>query len=324
MSLEGLRKELAQAQGAANGARTPIGGRYIALLRRTATGVLFSDPIHVADGQALPDLPEGVEYVVVHPFSAPAKAHTLAEHLPPNALDKSAWFTAEPKQAALPALQDHGLFSSFLPACDSSLTSLRAADYAALNGSGSGSGELEAELRVTEAEVASAMELAQRALSDGPRGDGEAEISPEVLRDLGLTLADVGMDVVAEPEPEPATAEEILAQNNALLARLLEMQDQRARSGDYGAVSAEERAVAGRLQASLARAAGASVPRDLRPASSEIQRAAKLLLAGTRPSYAGTLPPQRRFAFMSNVAGASVPPSATAAPMQRPPPPRQP
>ncbi|KAJ2716650.1 hypothetical protein H4R19_000516 [Coemansia spiralis] len=315
MSLEGLRKELAGARGAAAGPQAPIGGRYIALLRRAAAPErMFSDLVHVADGQALPDLPEGAEYVVVHPFSAAAKSHVLAEHLPPNALDKSAWFEAEQKPVALPALQDHGPYSSFLPACDSSLTSLRAADYATLNCCG---GELGAELLVTETDVAAAMELAQQTLSDGPHGGGEAEISPEVLRDLGLTYADVGMG--AAEEPAPATAEEILRQNSALLARLLELQERRADSGDYGAVSDEEQAVASKLQASLARVVGANAPRDLRPPSSETQRAAKLLLAGGRPSYAGTLPPQRRFAFMSNLVGASVPPSATAAPMQRPP-----
>ncbi|KAJ1729858.1 hypothetical protein LPJ61_003319 [Coemansia biformis] len=321
MSLEGLRREIAEAGGGGAGAsQAPIGGRYIALLRRTAAGMLFSDPVHVADGQALPDLPDGVEYIVVHPYTAPARPQTLAEHLSTNALHGGARSEPEQRPVALPVLHDYGSFSSFLPGCDSSQTSLRAADYAVLNGCDD---ERRAEQRVTEAEVASAVEMARRALGDASV-DGEAgtqaAISAEMLRDLGLTPADVGLGETEEPEP--ATAEEILRQNSAMLVQLVELQERRARSGDYGAVSAEERAVASKLHASLARVAGASAPRDLLPPSSEIQRTAKLLLASGRASFAGTLPPQRRFAFMSNVAGLGVPAGATAAPMQRAPPPK--
>ncbi|KAJ2777093.1 hypothetical protein H4R18_005331 [Coemansia javaensis] len=311
MAQEEILGEIAEAKGEPQAAG---GGRYIALLRQTAGRMLFSDPVFAAAGQPLPELPAGVEYIVVHPYTVPAQPRTLGEYMPPNALDRDASPEPEQRPDALPTIQDYGHFSSFLPARNSTLTSLCAADYAVLNGSD----DPGAAPQVTEAELESAVELAQRTLGEAA---AEPEVSPEMLRDLGLTPADIGMDAAEEPAPE--TAEGILRQNSALLVRLLELQDRRARSGDYGAVSAEEQAVATRLQASLARVVGASAPKDVRPLDSEIQRAAKLLLAGGRGSYAGTLPPQQRFAFMSNAAGLAAPSGATVTPMQRVPPPSQ-
>ncbi|KAJ2813696.1 hypothetical protein GGI24_006505, partial [Coemansia furcata] len=114
---------------------------------------------------------------------------------------------------------------------------------------------------------------------------------------------------------------DILKANSDLLAELIAMQDRRAHSGDYGQISEKEQTIAAKLQANLARVAAAHSPSQLRPPSAEIQRAACLLLAKNTTSYAGTLPPQRRFAFVSNASSSTTFPSAaTMAPMQRVPP----
>ncbi|KAJ2741132.1 hypothetical protein GGI20_005398, partial [Coemansia sp. BCRC 34301] len=203
--------------------------------------------------------------------------------------------------------EDYGCFSSFLPVRDSSLSTLDAADYATLS-------TQPADPTTAHANAAS-------------KDNGEAmpevldAISTDLLRELGLTPADLGFD---EPQSngstsaDAETAEGILSANAALLAELLDMQDRRAQSGDYGQVSDREQAVAAKLHANLARVAAAHSPAQLRPPSAEIQRAACLLLAKNPASYAGTLPPQRRYAFVSNASSSTAfPPAATLAPMQR-------
>ncbi|KAJ2798646.1 hypothetical protein H4S07_005640 [Coemansia furcata] len=170
-------------------------------------------------------------------------------------------------------------------------------------------------------EEASGFQPAERKESTPP--EVLDDISTNLIRELGLTPADLGFD---EQPPQHTTgtmetAEDILKANSDLLAELIAMQDRRAQSGDYGQVSEKEQTIAAKLQANLARIAAAHPPSQLRPPSAEIQRAACLLLAKNTTSYAGTLPPQRRFAFVSNASSSTTFPSAaTMAPMQRVPP----
>ncbi|KAJ2510436.1 hypothetical protein GGI11_005489 [Coemansia sp. RSA 2049] len=123
-----------------------------------------------------------------------------------------------------------------------------------------------------------------------------------------------------EPEAESGaeTAESILNENNALLTKLVELQDRRVRDNKFGEISNEELAVAAKLQNSFARVVAASEPSTLRPPSIEIKRAADALLAKRQPVFSGVLPPQRRFAFVSNaISSADFPHGATATPMRR-------
>ncbi|KAJ2881804.1 hypothetical protein H4R27_003848 [Coemansia aciculifera] len=302
-------------------AAPPGSGQYVSILRRTTGGVLFSDPVYVAPTQTLPDLPDGLQYIVVHPSEVPAKPHTLNELV--AASTKTASGAAARSQTsqlfhspALPQEEDYGCFSSFLPVRDSSLSMLDAADYAMLS--------------TRPADTAATIAISEEANSTQSTEHKEPtqpevldNISTNLLRELGLTPADLGFD---EQPPQPTTsametAEDILNANAALLAELLAMQDSRAQSGDYGQISDKEQAVAAKLQANLARVAAAHSPAQLRPPSAEIQRAACLLLAKNPTSYAGTLPPQRRYAFVSNAsASTTFPSTATMAPMQRVPP----
>ncbi|KAJ2162289.1 hypothetical protein GGF46_000780 [Coemansia sp. RSA 552] len=339
MVLDQLRKEIADGnRGLSNGsteagAHPPIGGRYIALFRRTAAGLLFSDPVYVAHGQNLPDLPDGVQYIAVHPYAGASKPQTMERFLPAaartGARDATEYHPV--KATALPEVHDWGQFSSFFPTRDSSLTSFSAADYSALSTthtshlvSDSSVGQEDMSEESLEAAVALADQIvSSTALPDGQGLPSTEDISPETLCSLGLTYDDLGI-----PEPDaPETAASILKENSLLLRRLLEMQDRRAAAGDLATISEEEQQVAHKLQLNMARAVLGTKPSALRPPTEEIQRAAQLLVAtsaDSEGSYAGTLPPQRRFAFMSNAAAAGgVPNSATAQPMQRPPAPLQ-
>ncbi|KAJ2795236.1 hypothetical protein H4R20_005949, partial [Coemansia guatemalensis] len=318
---EGAGGESSGNTGTANKSHAPVGGRYVAMFWRTPTGVLFSDPTYVASGQTLPDPPEGVQYIVVHPFVASETSHTMEAFLPTGALadGKKDSGTQKQKQlAALPIQSDYGPFSSFLPGRDSTLTALGADDYAVLNGNSElGLGVNE---QISDSDFESALQLADRILGEPVDGDSQpaSEISTDTLRDLGLTPEDVGIDSTSASEPSSETAESILKENSMMLAKLLELQDKRALSGDYGKISDEEQAMAKKLQTSFARIVSANSPAALRMPAAEIKRAAALLMSNDKISYAGTLPPQRRFAYMSNMAaGTGVPPGATSTPMQR-------
>ncbi|KAJ2612859.1 hypothetical protein H4S08_002515 [Coemansia sp. RSA 1365] len=326
MTLIQSRDEVANGEssgqtGTVNKPHAPVGGHYVAMFWRTPTGVLFSDPTYVASGQTLPDPPDGVQYIVVHPFVASQKSHTMEAFLPANALtgSKKDSETQQQKQmTALPIQGDYGSFSSFLPGRDSTLTELGAEDYAVLNGNSSL--DFDVSEQVSDSDFESALQLADRILSE-PADSGSqpaSEISTDTLRDLGLTPEDVGIDSTPVSEPMSETAESILKENSTMLAKLLELQDKRALSGDYGKISDEEQAMAKKLQTSFARIVSANSPAALRMPAAEIKRAAALLMSNDKTSYAGTLPPQRRFAFMSNMAvGTGVPPGATTTPMQR-------
>ncbi|KAJ2850732.1 hypothetical protein J3B02_003636 [Coemansia erecta] len=151
----------------------------------------------------------------------------------------------------------------------------------------------------------------------------EPQLSPELLSDLGLEPEDLEIEPQLKPtlEPvseQPETAESVLRENDRLLARLLELQDQRAASSNFDQIGNEELAIANQLQISLARVAAAQAPSALRPSVDSIHSAAALLLAKDQGSYSGTLPPQRRYAFISNAAAnAGFPQGATMAPMQQ-------
>ncbi|KAJ2455008.1 hypothetical protein EV183_001112 [Coemansia sp. RSA 2336] len=311
MSLDQIRKDIAGSRGSSS-PQPPIGGKYIALLRRTPTGMLFSDPVYIAADQQLPELPEGVQYIVVHPLPTTEKPPTMEAYMPKSALKKP-----EPaeQQTAMLLKEETGLYSSFMPTRDTSLASLSASDYTTLNSGLVGS---------SQDMVDSALDLANKVLGEmqsGEQGDPGMEITAATLQELGLLPSDIGIDNKAPSSIE--TAESLLDENSRLLAQLQMFQDKRAQSGDYGAISQEEQKVAARLQLNLMRAVAAQAPKQVRPPQEEIQRAVKLLMANSNsdyngPSYSGTLPPQRRFAFMSNaIAGASVPQNATMTPMQR-------
>ncbi|KAJ2375177.1 hypothetical protein IW150_002693 [Coemansia sp. RSA 2607] len=312
--------------------KAPVGGRYVALLRRTATGVLFSDPIFVAQGQDLPDLPEGLQYIVIHPSSVHTAATPATNASDANGSDTTRSYTMEaylPKSSGsrqradsgqetvvLPTFDDFGLFSSFLPARDSLHSTLGPGDCRVL-----GSTVLSnSATTVTPQDLDSALELAEKVLSDSSTTQPD-ELSAELLLDLGLTPSDVGIEPASKhpgySADSPETAESILRNNDILLARLLEMQDARAANNTFGQISDEERRIAEQLQISLARVAAAHAPAALRPSTDAIHSAAALLLAKDQGSYSGTLQPNQRFAFISNAAAAAgFPQNATMAPMQ--------
>ncbi|KAJ2440848.1 hypothetical protein GGF42_007490 [Coemansia sp. RSA 2424] len=305
-------------------ASPPGSGQYVAILRRIAGGALFSDPVYVPPTQTLPDLPDGLQYIVIHPSEVPAKPQTLNELVANAASAKSAGAAGAAARcppasqplhsSALPQEENYGSFSSFLPVRDSSLSTLDAADYATLS--------TRPVDTITSTTTIAATTAATSALEENAEPEVLDDISANLLRELGLTPADLGFDVPQSNTTAAGggteTAEDILSANAALLAELIDMQDQRAQSGNYGQISDKEQAVAAKLQANLARVAGAHSPAQLRPPPAEIQRAACLLLAKSPASYAGTLPPQRRYAFVSNASSsAAFPPAATLAPMQR-------
>ncbi|KAJ1898184.1 hypothetical protein LPJ66_002917 [Kickxella alabastrina] len=327
--------------------KSPIGGRFIALLRRTQTGILFSDPLFIAHGEILPELPEGLQYIVIHPSAtagvsdsasgAQGKPYTLEAFLPKgNSSFKAKQTLKQQRPLALPVDEDYGYFSSFLPTRDSLQSSLRASEYGVLrredlflaetaNAIDGSNQHTSADSAVSMADIDSALEYASTFLDNST---DQHTISPELLSDLGLTPTDVGLDSHLPSEngsndnTQDETAESILSANDRLLAQLLDMQDKRAASGDFGLITDAERNVAKQLQINLARVASAHTPAALRPSVDAIHSAAKLLLAKSQGSYSGTLPPQQRYAFVTNsAANASLPPAATMAPMQTAPPP---
>ncbi|KAJ1945087.1 hypothetical protein FBU59_002416 [Linderina macrospora] len=290
-----------------DGKSSPTKGKFIALLRRAQTVFLFSDPIFVPDGKPMPELPEGLQYIHIHPSSTEAKTQVLKSYLPKasNAPRTSHWDTQEP--VALPTEDSFSMFSSFLPTRDSSVTTLRDRDVPVVIGMEAK--QIRDTVAVSENE---ALEIASKIL--GHSGGAVEPVAPELMRELGL------MEETDEPMQvdEPETAQTILEENSRLLAKLVEFQDKRASSGDMGKVSKEEQEVADKLQMNMARVVGAHKPKDFRPPTEEIERAASELLAYD-DLYAGTLPPQRRFAFVSNAATyAGYPPAATTVPMERP------
>ncbi|KAJ2724946.1 hypothetical protein GGI07_001608 [Coemansia sp. Benny D115] len=315
------------------------GGRYMALLRRTQTGVLFSDPIFVADDQSLPDLPEGLQYVVIHPSAtipssdgSSEKAPTLKSLLPDAASLKPKQQPKQESKILLPVIEKYGPFSSFMPTRDSLLSEISAADYSALDiqslaaqekHSGEKTGHVNcadiADKELTEADMESAMELASKVLDSS--SDEPAVLSSDLFKDIGISAADLGItpqELFQGVSSESETAETLLNTNDKLLAQLLEMQDKRALNGDFGAISDEEKALAMQLQINLTRAAAAQSPRSLRPSIDAIHNAAALLLSKDQGSYSGTLPYQRRFAFITNASTSTgVSAGATTAPMQR-------
>ncbi|KAJ1997237.1 hypothetical protein H4R26_005902 [Coemansia thaxteri] len=248
----------------------PPGGQFVAILRRApgASSTLFSDPVYVAPAQTLPDLPDGLQYVVIHPAEAPARAHTLRELVPKQQQQQMQAQAQMQMQmqppVALPAEEDYGGFGSFLPTRDSTLSTVAVADLGMLRRSEQHqqppAGNID---QVSGADVEAALEVAGRVLATAAAEDD---------------------------------ADSVLRANAALLAQLEAMQDRRAQSGDYGHVSREEHAVAARLHASLARLAAAHAPAALRPAHPYALRAAAARVkAAASPDYAGTLPPQRRY-----------------------------
>ncbi|KAJ2665701.1 hypothetical protein IWW48_000152 [Coemansia sp. RSA 1200] len=312
----------------------PFGGRYIALLRRTNSGMLFSDPVFVKESQALPDLPDGLQYVVIHPTAAQAKDRTMEDFMPADALKKSSHSTEHPLQQKstilLPLEEDYGMFSSFLPSRDSSSSLFTHIDYNVLSTDYCVSEKSEPEAQVSKADLDYAFELAERILSDSSDNQSTPTIS-DLHGDIPQSVLEaIGFDQAAqmgkkqnkryEPETESGaeTAESILKENNALLTKLVELQDMRVRDNKFGEISNEELAVATKLQNSFARVVAASEPSTLRPPSMEIKRAADALLAKRQPVFSGVLPPQRRFAFVSNaISSTDFPHGATATPMQR-------
>ncbi|KAJ2491267.1 hypothetical protein IWW37_002434 [Coemansia sp. RSA 2050] len=298
---------------------SPGSGQYVSILRRTSGGVLFSDPVYVPPTHTLPELPDELQYIVVHPSEVPARSQTLNEHL--VASTKAASDTAarpptsQPLHSfTLPQEEDYGSFSSFLPVRDSSLSTLDVADYAVLS------------TRHVAAQPTGRLEPAQptdRLDSDSAQPCVLDDESKALISEMGLTPADLGFDEQQHTAGAEETAEDILKTNAALIAELVTMQDSRAKSGNYGQISEKEQALAARLQANLVRVTAALTPAQLRPPSTEIQRVASQLLGKSPGSYAGTLPPQRRYAFVSNASSSSIfPLTATMAPMQRAPPPK--
>ncbi|KAJ2019410.1 hypothetical protein GGI06_002538 [Coemansia sp. S85] len=288
---------------------SPRSGQYVSILRRTLGGVLFSDPVYVPPTHTLPELPDGLQYIVVHPSEVPARSQTLTEFL--SASTKAASDTATRPQTSqplpsptLPQEEDYGSFSSFLPMRDSSLSTLDAADYAIIS------------TRHVTAQPIDKPEPAQPYVLD--------DESKALISGMGLTPADLGFDDEQQHTTGAVeTAEDILNANAALMAELVAMQDSRAKSGNFGQISEKEQAIAAKLQANLVRATAAFAPAELRPPRAEIQRVASRLLDKSSGSYAGTLPPQRRYAFVSNASSSSIiPPTATMAPMQRAPQPK--
>ncbi|KAJ2743193.1 hypothetical protein H4S06_005607 [Coemansia sp. BCRC 34490] len=311
----------------------PFGGRYIALLRRTNAGMLFSDPVFVKESQALPDLPDGLQYVVIHPTAAQAKDRTMEDFMPTGALKKSSHnveHSLQQKNTTLPLEEDYGMFGSFLPSRDSSSSLFTHIDYNALSTDCCVSVKTEPETQVSKADLDYALELAERVLSDSSdnrstatTSDLHGDIPQSVLEAIGLgQAAQMGIKQNKRYEPEAEsgaeTAASILNENNALLTKLVELQDRRVRDNKFGEISNEELAVAAKLQNSFARVVAASEPSTLRPPSIEIKRAADALLAKRQPVFSGVLPPQRRFAFVSNaISSTDFPHGATATPMQR-------
>ncbi|KAJ2783591.1 hypothetical protein GGI15_002527 [Coemansia interrupta] len=323
-----------EAEPAVPEGKLPVGGRYVALLRRTATGVLFSDPIFVAQGHNLPDLPDGLQYIVIHPSPVhtastnatgakaddAARTYTMEAYLPKSNSSGSGGSSRQQgpgkESVVLPVFEDFGLYSSFLPMRDSLHSTLSSADRRMLGNAMSHSKAG----TVSPQDLDYAVELAEKVLGDLSTTN-TTELSTELLRDLGLTAADLEIEsqeqAGGQPAGEPETAESILNANDMLLARLLEMQDARAAGARFEVIGEEEKKVAERLQINLARVAAAQTPAALRPSTDAIQSAAALLLAKDQGSYSGTLQPNQRFAFISNAAsGAGFPQNATMAPMQ--------
>ncbi|KAJ1723372.1 hypothetical protein LPJ53_002276 [Coemansia erecta] len=325
-----LGAETAAAAAASEG-KPPTNGRYVALLRRTATGVLFSDPMFIAQGHDLPDLPDGLQYIVIHPSpvhtagmpaagasgaraDGAAGAYTMEAYLPKSSGAKQQANSGKGRgPVVLPDFADLGLFSSFLPTTDSLHSTVGPGDRRILGNAAPSSSHA---ATLSPEDLDHAVELASKVLSDSPPTDTTA-LSPELLADLGLTAEDLGIERHEETAEGPETAESILRANDVLLARLLEMQDARAAGARFGEIGEEERRVAERLQISLARVAAAHAPAALRPSTDAIHSAAALLLAKDQGAYCGTLQPNQRFAFISNAAvGAGFPQNATMAPMQ--------
>ncbi|KAJ2559072.1 hypothetical protein EV175_000507 [Coemansia sp. RSA 1933] len=310
----------------------PFGGRYVALLRRTNAGMLFSDPVYVKDGQSLPELPEGLQFVMIHPSAAQAKARTMKDFVPTSS-SRSTENRARPqtRTATVPLEEDYGMFSSFLPSRDSSLSSFMHTDYNTISSGSSNhclleSGEPKA--HVSSTDVESALELAERILGDSDSNvsaiDLQNGIPQDILTAIGLesppsTQMHESQSHTSDSNTE--TAESILRENSALLVRLVELQDKRAHSNTFDEISNEEKSIAAKLQDSFVRVVAANEPSALRPSSIEIKRAANALLAKQQPVFSGVLLPQKRFAYVSNAASSTeIPQSATATPMQRQPP----
>ncbi|KAJ1663231.1 hypothetical protein IW140_001037 [Coemansia sp. RSA 1813] len=319
--------------------QAPFGGRYVALLRRTNTGMLFSDPVFVKDGQSLPELPDGLQYVVIHPSAAQAKDSTMKEFVPSsNSHTTEHHDQPQRKNAMLPLEEDYGMFSSFLPSRDSSLSSFTHTDYNVLNSSHGLPENRELETHVSTYDLESALEVAERVLgrcSDdqvaGTATNPHSDIPQDILKDI----EDVGLEPSAQKcerqsqisdsrtDPGVETAESILKENNALLIKLVDLQDKRALANKFDDISSEEMAIAAALQNNIMRVVAANKPSALRPSSIEIKHAASALLAKRQPVFSGVLPPQKRFAFVSNVASSTeFPQGATTTPMQRQPIPR--
>ncbi|KAJ2842665.1 hypothetical protein GGI22_007473 [Coemansia erecta] len=309
---------------------SPFGGRYVALLRRTNAGMLFSDPVHVKDGQALPELPEGLQYVVIHPSAAQVKDRTMEDFLPSSSSHSTENHAqAQRKNPTLPLEEDYGMFSSFLPSRDSSLSSFTHTDYSILNCGHSLPENKELEIQVSDADIEAALELAEKVLGGSDKDQTNTDPHYGTSQD---TLKDVTLEPHAqqyesriqtsksETDSGAETAKSILQENSALLVRLVELQDRRAHDNIFGEISSEEMDIATKLQNSLVRVVAANAPSALRPPSIEIKRAASALLAKRQPVFSGVLPPQKRFAFVSNAASsAEFPQGATTVPMQRQP-----
>lgn len=318
-------------------------GFYVALFRRTEAGApMFSDPIYVSDdSKKLPDLPVGLQYIIVHPSETAIEPRTMQGFTPSSKIAhkyKTQQLHIQEIQQkrdrmSLPTEDDYGLYSSFLPTRDSTLSSLAPVDYTTVLDCSQAekqhnlAKEKSHDDGVTDTEVGLALELAHKVLADDDSMDvvetnGEV-LTDSVIEELGLKPAPtVDMD-----------RDSILEQNNKLLLQLLEMQERRAQSGkDFGNISDEERATATRLQNNLVKAA-ASVPpssllhplTDTEDGSHQhlaIKRAAQLLLAKNNAEHSvahrGNLPANRRFGFLSNAStNAGFPQLATMAPMQR-------
>ncbi|KAJ1965792.1 hypothetical protein GGI12_000537 [Dipsacomyces acuminosporus] len=272
----------------------------------------------------------------------------MGGYMPAGALradSTSACMSMAAKPASLPVDEYYGSFSSFLPTRDSSLSTLSTRDTAIVNiaaWSAIDADTTDSHAQLSDTDLADALQLADKVLTESATlpdmtdASGDAVLSSEVLRDLGLSPDLLGADGDESPQSTlegstgngehaneasgPESAASILETNRQLLIRLAEAQDRRAQSGDFGSIGDEEKAIASQLQTSLARAIAAHRPVAFRPPAEEIHRASQQLLAGsaTNGIYSGTLPPQRRFAFISNASShAGFPAGATTMPMER-------
>ncbi|KAF9088016.1 hypothetical protein BGX23_007699 [Mortierella sp. AD031] len=299
-------------------AAAPERSGKVALFQRGPEGFVFSSKAGVKEESLEPD----VAKTVIVPTASTATPPTLHD--------------INTKPRPMPPLSDHAKkktsgveyckytpFTSFAPFVDSSNAELNAEDtntaYTALLGRyanklSKAAKETE-EQRTTKTQLYNILDIAKQ-YQDQEKVADINESDLEFLSEDGLDVKSLlQIAQASKADKEELSPVEAIQRNATLLFELYKLQEERYSSKDQ-AVGAREMEIAATLRNSLLNMASQIAPSSL--VTPEALEEAMRKIPYKDPSFVGTLPATKPFAFPSNSTRNGLPPTATGYPVHNP------